>query len=81
MGDCSLFLQTLNLDGEGWGRKKGRVQFQEGAEQAEYCEQGESSGSGSRNFLQCLKHACGGRGRRREFSDLMFSFTEFPLVP
>lgn len=42
MGDCSLFLQTLNLDGEGWGRKKGRVQFPEAAEQAEYCEQGES---------------------------------------
>lgn len=36
MRDRSLFLQTLNLDGEGWGRKKGRVQFPEGAEQAEF---------------------------------------------
>jgi len=42
MGDCSLFLKTLNLDEEGWGREKGRVQSPETAEQAECCEQGES---------------------------------------
>lgn len=77
--DCSLFLQTLNLDEAGWGTKKGRVQFPEAAEQAEYCEQGESRGAGSRNFLQCLRHACGGRSRR-ELSDQMPSSTEFPVA-
>lgn len=32
MRDGNLVLQTLGLDGEGWGRKKGRVQFPEAAE-------------------------------------------------
>lgn len=80
MGDCSLFLKTLNLDEEGWGREKGRVQSPETAEQAECCEQGESWGAGSRNFLQCLRHACGGRSRRVQWPSVLFHRTSHAIL-